>query len=88
MIDAVWGLSMIRRRESPSVQALLTSILPTGRIVVELPICSVNTESRFGAVAASSFKVGIEDPLAPCSMIATRSSRYDYPGRHASSSNS
>jgi hypothetical protein len=37
--------------------------LPTGRMVVELPICSVNTESRFGAVAASSFTVGVEDPL-------------------------
>jgi hypothetical protein len=65
---------MIRRRESPSVQALLTSISPTGRMVVELPICSVNTESRLGAVADSSFKVGVEDPLASCSVIATRSS--------------
>jgi hypothetical protein len=45
--------------------------LPTGRIVVELPICSVNTESRFEAVADSSSKVGVEDPLA---VIATRSS--------------
>ena len=80
MIDAVWGLSMIRRRESPSVQALLTSILPTGRMVVELPICSVNTESRFGAVADSSFKVGVEDPLAPCSVIATRSFPLPLPG--------
>jgi hypothetical protein len=40
-------------------------------MVVELPICSVNTESRFEAVADSSSKVGVEDPLA---VIATRSS--------------
>ena len=63
VIDAVCGLSMIRRRESPSVHALLTSILPTGRMVVALPICSVNSESRFGAVADSSSEMGSRDPL-------------------------
>jgi hypothetical protein len=46
---------MIRRRESPSVQALLKSISPTGRMVVELPTRSVNTESRLGDVPDSSF---------------------------------
>ena len=65
VIDAVRGLSMIRRRESASIQALVTSISPTGRMVVELPICSVNTESRFGAVADSSSKVGSK----PCVLL-------------------
>jgi hypothetical protein len=65
VIDAVLGLSMIRRRESPSVHALLTSILPTGRMVVELPICSVNTESRFEAVADSSSKIGSKPACGP-----------------------
>ena len=47
---------MIRRRESPKVQALLTSISPTGRMVIELPIRSVNTESRCGAVVDTSLR--------------------------------
>jgi hypothetical protein len=55
-------------------------------MVVELPICSVNTESRFEAVADSSSKMGVEDPLTSLSVIATRSSCYRYPGRRAFSS--
>jgi hypothetical protein len=65
VIDSTRGLSMIRRREFPSVQALVTSISPTGRMVIELSICSVSTESRFGAVADSSSKVGSRARVRP-----------------------
>ena len=79
VIDSTEGLSKVLRTASPSVHALATSISPTGRMVVELPICSVNSESRFGAVADPPPSLR---PAKRCDAFFS----YSYPGRRASSS--
>jgi hypothetical protein len=86
VIDSTRGLSMIRRREFPSVQALVTSISPTGRMVIELSICSVSTESRFGAVADSSSKVGSRARVRPAQWSRLVLPTDYYPGRQPTSS--